>query len=253
MIEDRPLTTSDGQELGAWLVRGDPNRPCVLVLHGNGSSRSGMLGVIQILAKPRCTVLAVTLRAHGDSTGEVNDLGWSARHDVVAGVALLKKEFPGRPVYVLGRSLGAAAAIFAAEELGESVAGYVLEQPYTDIKSATWNRLQKYLPPGLDAVAYLGLRLWGPVFLPVDANKISPYERIVDIPECVRVVVMTGSADRQPSPDEVSDLAARIASHSRLIMFAGADHVGLEGYDPVLYRDMVLYFLSHGPSSSGGP
>ena len=103
-----------------------------------------MLPVMQWLAESRFTVLAISLRAHGDSTGEVNDIGWSGRHDVVAAVGFLGKEFPERPVFIVGRSMGAAAAVFAAEELKTDVAGYFLEQPYKDLKSAVWNRLQHH-------------------------------------------------------------------------------------------------------------
>lgn len=77
VIESQRLKTADGQELGAWLVRGDRHKGCVLLLHGINNCRSGMLPVIQMLAQERLTVLAPSLRCHGDSTGSVNDVGWS--------------------------------------------------------------------------------------------------------------------------------------------------------------------------------
>ena len=95
-------------------MRGDPLKGCVLLLHGNGESRQQMLPVLQILTDAHFTVLAISLRAHGDSTGEINDIGWSARHDVTAAVASLQRECPQQSIFIVGRSLGAAAAIFAA-------------------------------------------------------------------------------------------------------------------------------------------
>ncbi len=197
--------------------------------------------------------MAVTLRAHGDSTGEVNDLGWSARHDVAAGVQFLQRECPGQPVYVVGRSLGAAAAIFAAQELNEDVAGYFLEQPYKDLKSAAWNRLQHYLPPVLDWIAYGGLRLWAPVFLPVDPDHLSPYDHVQDIPEKVPVVFITGSADRHAHLDEVTAMCRRIQSHARLVVFDGAQHVDLDRANPELYRTTLLGFLDVPPTTRRRP
>ncbi len=47
-MEDCRLTTEDGQEIGGWFVRGDPQKGCVLLLHGNGGSRREMLPVMQI-------------------------------------------------------------------------------------------------------------------------------------------------------------------------------------------------------------
>jgi uncharacterized protein len=91
-LEEHRLSTSDGQEIGAWLIRGDPQKPCVLLLHGNGGARREMLPVMEWLTRERLTVLAISLRAHGDSTGEVNDFGFSARHDVVASVRWLRQQ-----------------------------------------------------------------------------------------------------------------------------------------------------------------
>ena len=94
-----------------------------------------MLPVMQWLAEAGFTALAISLRGHGDSTGDVIDFGWSARYDVAAAVAFLEKECPQQPIYIVGRSMGAAAAIFAAGELKDRVAGYFLEQPYKDLRT----------------------------------------------------------------------------------------------------------------------
>lgn len=242
-VEGHRLETSDDQQIGAWLVRGERQMGCVVLLHGNGESRRQMLPVMQVLADAHFTVLAISIRAHGDSSGEINDIGWSARHDVIAAVSFLQRRFPGQSVYVVGRSLGAAAAIFAAHDLDGNVAGYFLEQPYKDLQSAVWNRLQNRLPPVLDWTAYVGLRLWAPAFLPTDPDRISPLEQIGKIPEDVPVVFVTGSADRHARLGEVEALYHQIKSHALLVVFDGATHEPLDQYDPRLYRTTLLRFL----------
>jgi hypothetical protein len=47
--------------------------PCVLALHGNGSARSRLHAELAVLSEDDTCVLALSLRAHGDSGGEVND------------------------------------------------------------------------------------------------------------------------------------------------------------------------------------
>lgn len=94
-LETVRLKTCDNQEIGGWLARGDADKACVLLLHGNGDSRRGMLPVMQRLAKAKFTVLAISFRAHGDSSGDINDIGWSARHDVTAAVVFLRKQYAG--------------------------------------------------------------------------------------------------------------------------------------------------------------
>jgi hypothetical protein len=53
-----------------WLVRGKTDAPSILLLHGNGGSRGKCLDRAKILSAEGCTVLLVSLWAHGDSTGE---------------------------------------------------------------------------------------------------------------------------------------------------------------------------------------
>ena len=223
-VEGHRLSTNDNQQIGAWLVRGKPGKSCVLLLHGNGGSRGSMLPVLEMLVNADYTVLSISLRAHGDSTGEINDFGWSRRYDVVAAVDFLHDEFPGRPIFVLGRSLGAAAAVFAANDLDRRVAGYFLEQPYKDLRSAVWTRLQNRLPPVVDWIAYGGLRAWSPVFLPVPLDRLSPEERITDIPTAVPVVIVTGSADRHARLDDVQGglSSRRFARPTRNLQRSGA-------------------------------
>ncbi|MGD0517017.1 MAG: alpha/beta fold hydrolase [Thermoguttaceae bacterium] len=244
-VDGHRLKTSDNQEIGAWLVRSNGQKGCVLLLHGHGGSRRDMLQVMQWLAEAHFTVLAISFRAHGDSTGRTYDFGWSNRHDVIAAVEFLQQEFPQRPIYIVGRSLGAAAAIFAAGELHGKVAGYFLEQPYKDLRSAVWNRLQNHLPPVMDWAAYCGLRLWAPVFLPVDLNQISPYSHIKEIPESVPIVIVTGSDDRHARLENVIALFNRVQSHAKLVIFKGIAHEALDKADPQLYRITLFNLLDN--------
>ena len=240
---DLVLNTSDGQELGAWQIPGAANQPCAVVLHGQGSRRSQRTQTIQWLAARRVTVLAVTHRAHGDSSGQTNDFGWSNRLDVIASVEHLEHEFPGRPIVILGQSLGAASAIFAAKELDQRVEGYFLEHPFKDLDSAVWCRLNSKLPSGADYLAYAGMRLWAPCFLPVPIGAISPVERIGDIPASVPVHIVTGRDDRHARLADVEAVFRPVTTHGQLTIFEGAGHVDLHRSSPKEYEAALAEFL----------
>jgi uncharacterized protein len=242
-LESHRLTTSDGEELGAWFVAGKDDGPSVLLLHGHRGKRWNSLRRGKLLWSHGCSALMITHRAHGDSTGDVDDAGYSARRDVCAAVEFLERRRPGRPVILIGNSLGSAAAVFAAGELGHRVTAYILECPYQDLKIAVWNRVDNWLPPGLSHVAYGGLRLVSPIFIP-HIDEICPAKAIGAIPADVPVLILAGTADRMARPEEARALYDQVASHGRLVMVPGADHGDLLGSAPELYSQTVLDFIA---------
>ncbi|MBN9121561.1 MAG: alpha/beta fold hydrolase [Planctomycetes bacterium] len=240
--ESLRLRTSDGHELGAWFFAGRAERPVVVLLHGNGESRTACLPQAELLASAGYSVLAVTLRAHGDSTGDRNDFGSSARRDVVAAVGWLDAHRPGAPVVIWGRSLGSAAALFAARDLGTRVRGYVLECPFRDLRTAVRNRLRVYLPPVLDVVAFAGMRVTAPLVLP-DFASTSPLEAAAEMPPEPRVLALTGTADRRATPEEARAISDRLGPRAELVVIEGGDHLQLNTPDPDRYRALILSFL----------
>jgi uncharacterized protein len=236
------LTTTDGEQIGAWFVPGDSTKPIVLLLHGNGGCRTGCLPLVEQLAAEKYPVLMLSLRTHGDSSGTWNDFGFSARHDVQAARSWLTEHWPSSRVTVWGQSLGAAAAIFAARDLGDSVAGYILECPYKDLHTAVWNRTHARLPPVLSDVAYFGLLTAAKVALPT-ANEINCLQAIENIPDAVPVLFLAGGADTRAHVDEARNLSERIRSHSTLVVIDGAEHLQLQSADPVGYRTAISKFL----------
>jgi alpha-beta hydrolase superfamily lysophospholipase len=241
-IEPVRLRTSDGLELGAWYMPGRPDSPSAVLMHGYRSRRSESMPLAAILVKEGYGVLAVTLRAHGDSEGDYTDVGYSSWRDVVAAVAWLETRRPGKPILVQGTSMGAAAAIYAADELQMRVSAYILECPFDDIRSAIRHRISSHLPWPLDNVAYAGLRLFAPIFLP-DLDRMAPVKLVAAIPATVPVLVMAGGRDQRARPAEVRAVHERIAGHARLVVFPEADHGHLSEQCGEAYRAAVLEFI----------
>ncbi|MGL4552450.1 MAG: alpha/beta hydrolase, partial [Gemmataceae bacterium] len=194
----------------------------------------------RLLAEAGCAALLVTLRAHGDSTGHLNDFGRGSAADVVAAVDWIERHRPGRRVLVWGQSLGSAAALFAAGTLGGRVSGYVLECPYRDLDTAVRNRAAVYLPFGVRTVAAAGLTAVAPLVL-ADA-RASPLRAASQMPPSARVLILAGSADRRATPDEARAIHGRIPG-SRLVVIDGGDHLELAAADPAGYAAAVNGFL----------
>jgi pimeloyl-ACP methyl ester carboxylesterase len=156
----------------------------------------------------------------------------------VSAVDWIQTKDSDRSVVIWGQSMGAAAAVFAAKELGERVRGYILECPYQDLRIAVRNRTEFFLPPGLDRLAYAGLLTVSPFVIP-DSDKISPVEAIRDVPVCTPVLIIAGSCDRRARPEEARALYERIPDHAQLVVIDGADHMRLMRTDPATYHKAV--------------
>ncbi len=241
-FEPHRLKTSDGQEIGAWLVVGAGDAPSGLLIHGIGASRVACLSRAKMLATHGYWVLMISLRAHGDSTGDFNDMGYSARHDIVASVEFLERRRPGKPIIIHGLSMGGAAAVLASSELAHRVQGYILESPYRNLKVAVWHRIENTLPPLLDQIAYLGLLVVSPLVLP-DLAKTSPVEAMSGIPTDVPVLILAGVDDPVARPDEALAILERVRSHGRLVLFEHAGHMNFPETCPDQYQRSVLGFL----------
>lgn len=241
--EDVRLTTSDGLKLGAWYAPGKPTLPVVLLLHGNRGSRQSTFWLAELLAKRGLGVLTISLRAHGDSDGEINDFGRSAAKDVICAVEFLEQKSPGVPIVVRGSSLGSAAAIFAARQLDRRVAGYVLECPYRDLPTAVWNRAKIHLPPVADCCAYAGLRCVAPLLLD-DVEGISPKQALANYPQGMPTLIMAGSADRMATIGEAEELHSCVGSCCQLVVFQGAGHGGYRNWDQEKYDAALFEFLN---------
>lgn len=241
--ETLSLRSGDGEELGAWFVdAARDSAPSILLLHGRGGSRSSRVGAAEVFLDAGCSVLLVTLRAHGDSSGEREDFGWSARRDVIAAVDWLEARRPGSRVVVCGASLGGAAAIFAGAELGERVDAYVFECVYADLDSAARRRFEMQLPSPLDAIAHVGLRTAAHFAWP-EWRRIAPREHIASLHHDARVLILAGADDRHAPLEDARTLLAPISDRAQLIVIENAEHDRLLHANPAAYTSAIRGFL----------
>ncbi len=234
------LRTSDHEELGAWFFQGEISQPAVVLLHGNQASRSSRLEELKFLLTAHCSVLTVTVtvRAHGDSTGDRNDFGYSAQHDVIAAVRELKQRCPTQPLLVWAGSLSAASSIFAAPELETDVSGWLLECPYRDLATAVQQRLRLRLPPLLAELAWWNLRLAAEIKLPY-WHEISPLNAASNFPRSLPVTIVAAGIDQRATTQEAEEVATAIGSHAAVVVVPQADHMQMFSLDQQPYLDWL--------------
>lgn len=242
-VEELRLRTSDGEDLGAWyFAAGDAQAPTVILLHGKGGDRGSSLTPAGVFIERGCAALLVSLRVHGDSTGELDDFGWSARHDVVAAVAWARARRPQARIVLCGASLGAAAAVFAAAELPAAVDAYWLECLYTDLDTAALRRCQQQLPLGLGYLAHQALLLGAALRWP-EWREIAPVARMASLRAPGGVWILAGAEDQLATVEDAQALAAACSKPARLVIIEGAKHDGLVHYNRAAYARTADEFL----------
>ena len=135
-VRDGALLMPDGARLPfrAWLPVGEP-ASVVLALHGFGDSRDAWELPAPVFAASGVAVYAPDQRGFGETSGRGSWAGTDRLvDDAAAMLAQLRTLYPGRPVFLLGESMGGAVVMALAVRRRPEVAGYVLVAP------AVWGR-----------------------------------------------------------------------------------------------------------------
>jgi pimeloyl-ACP methyl ester carboxylesterase len=133
----------------AYDVRGDG--PLVVCMHGMGDLRSVYRFTAPVLVDAGYRVATFDLRGHGDSSD-----GFDAYDDVALATDALDlvDHLGGGPAALVGSSMGAGAAVYAAAEQPASVAAVALLAPFVrDAKMSAAARL---------SISLLLRKPWGP-------------------------------------------------------------------------------------------
>lgn len=115
-IEDIVFKTDDGLILHGWYLPHPQSRDAIIIGHGFGMERHGLLDLARGLHARGHAILLFDFRAHGASEGFRSTIGYHEAGDIGAAVAFLaaRPELAGRRIGVAGISMGAAAALLAA-------------------------------------------------------------------------------------------------------------------------------------------
>lgn len=220
-------TTRDGVTLKGWLVRGHPEK-AVILIHGYTSSKwdEGYIKpALNYLGKLGYTVLAVDMRAHGESGGAVTTLGYKESDDVVELVNYLRKAGYKR-VCLYGFSMGGAISIMASTKV--NIDAIVLDSPYVDIRTSGKRWVNRVRGP-----LRFVLKLSHPVTVKLTTRKIGvkpdelvmyKYASNVRVP----VLLIAPLKDDLISVDEYRALERSLKSSSKHVeaWYVDTTHVG---------------------------
>lgn len=215
------LATSDGETLQAWWMPAESPRAQVVYFHGNGGNLSLWVDILADLRQRGFSVFALDYRGYGRSTGQPTEPG--LYRDVDAALAWLHGGglAPDVPVIYWGRSLGTAAAAYAASRHAPD--GVVLEAGF----------------PHMRAMLTGSPLLWTLSWLSSYEFPTARFLQAVTAP----ALVLHGDQDRVVPYAAGQRLHAALTGEARFVTIAGGDHNDSEPAQPEVYWTAVETFV----------
>jgi alpha-beta hydrolase superfamily lysophospholipase len=245
--EDFPVKVPDGVVLHGWKVR--PPRASgdwVLLFHGVSDNRTGMTGQAALLLRHGYCVIMMDSRAHGESGGNMATFGWLERRDTQAIINSIHATEPGRNLFALGSSMGAAIALQSAA-VDPRIAGVVAESSFSDLREVTYDYA------GLHWSPLLGKTLFRPGTWTVIStaqkeggflvDEVSP-EKSVSVRPFPVLLICDGSDHIIPCR-HTRRIFRAATGPKELWEVRGADHASAIGAEPAEYERRVITFLDN--------
>lgn len=244
------LDQSTGKPLriaGWWIPTPDSRGRCAVILHGYSDAKVGGIAWAPLLRSFGFNILAIDLRAHGESGGVYSCAGFWERYDVNQVLDQTKSARPAetRQILLFGISLGAATAA-ATAVMRNDLRAVILEGPFADFHTAAALHADRLGTPGpfFQDNAYR-LAKW---LSHADFDAVRPVDTIPKIP-CPLLVIQSGD---DPFLTESDHSAIRQAVESRDPTLGpsvnwelpGVHHVVGMLLDPVGYHRRIEEFLA---------
>jgi hypothetical protein len=242
-MEDVAITAPDGAVLRGWMLhpqRG--NGDAVILLHGQGDNRLGMMGYAQLLVAHEFTVLLPDARAHGLSGGPLATYGLLERNDIRQWFDFLATRDDLACIFGFGESMGAAQLL---QSLGSGVhfCAVAAESPFASLREIAYDRIGQPLHLG----PWVGRTLFRPVVevamlrarwkYGLHMERIAPEDSVATTN--VPVLLVHGQVDGNIPVRHSRRIHARNLN-TQLWEVPGADHCGAIGTAPQEFERRLL-------------
>ena len=234
------LTTASGKKLEAWYMKADSAKGTVILFHGLNSNKGNTLGEAFEFNSFGYNTMLIDMRAHGNSEGIVNTLGYKESEEVKLAFDHISKKGE-KNIVLWGMSLGAVIIAKAIWEYDIKPQKIILEMPF--------DRLQDHIkararisgfpgePFGFFVTFWTGLEqgYWA------YGHKTSRYVKKITCP----VLLQWGNNDEYVLKNETENIFAAInSSKKKLEIYPGAGHSPLLAANPSKWDESVNEFLN---------
>ena len=204
---------------GLWLANesfaSNPKAPVLLYLHGARYNVTGSAFRARRMQELGFSVMAIDYRGFGKSSPALPSERMAVE-DARAAWDWLGREYPDRPRYIFGHSLGGAIAIELAAQVGDET-GTMVEGSFTSIPDVVSSYKWGWLPLG-----------------PLITQRFEAVKRVADVGS--PLLVVHGSEDRTIAPELGQKLFEAAKGQKRFELVQGGSHHNTNAVGQPQYR-----------------
>ncbi|MFI5362412.1 MAG: alpha/beta hydrolase [Elusimicrobiota bacterium] len=225
--------SADGTLLtGLWFPSAQSAKGVVVQFHGNAENMTSHFLYVYWLALEGWDVLAFDYRGYGASGGSKSLSG--SVEDGVAALAYARAKAPGRPLVVVGQSLGGALALAALDrDGGEGLRALVLDSTFSSFQEIAREKLSLF---------WLSWPLQWPLSRLLISDRFAP-DRLVARRRLVPLLMLHAANDPVVPYAEGRRLYALAPEPKEFWDVPGAGHTEAFGRLGARFRPRLLKFL----------
>lgn len=240
--ENVSFESLDGIKLKGWLIKAKNPKGTIVITHGWGGNKEGLLEYAKFLNKNNYSTLLFDFRGFGESGGNYTTLGYYERFDVLGAIEYLKtrKDVDGDKIGGYGISMGGAALVMAEKEKN-SFRAIVLDGMYPTIHQNAARRFKEVY--GFPKFPFAtSLTFFGGLIHGFNAFDLAPIDYVDNIK--TPMLFIQGTNDTQVSIEDAYSIYNEANEPKDILIIENATHSKSHQTDPKKYEKKVVDFYN---------
>ncbi len=237
-----PVTfnSTDGTTLRGLVLQRDKPVGCIVLCHGYRGSKESLYKFANMF--PSYNLLYFDFRGHGESEGDYVTIGDLESRDVEGAATFARQRYPGKPLVIIGVSMGASAALKALDRNPQLCDAVVLDSPYATLLEIMESAYDLESP--LPRFPFFNLAYYGGRYVAGCDFVVTPIEYIARLQ--IPAMLIHSCTDDYINPDHAMRLYAAADNAPAKVRFwltppASHGHAHREHFDT--YKKMMEKFF----------